>query len=358
MNLTNLRRIVLAADVLALAAAGTAAWFALDAKPLAARDWQKIFPSKAASSSSQAIDEPMAKDRYTSACAYPQGDKPVPIVQAPTEAPKPVDDFLTKYKLNGIFLGSRLDSSFAQLVLAKEANPTAFTVGLGERIPAEIGTMAEHPPLTPWRLNELREATWDAAKKQAYPGAAVFVHIDTMEKKVLEIMAGNPTNILDSKEPPASGPGIGVARTTGPTKDQPFRGQRVQTKSENEVEWIMSEEEVEFLGVHSGDQAGRVSIVESKDASGKPDGFVLKGVPADSRAHDVGFRQDDKIISVNDEKVSSTTDAMAKGKKQYEGGKSVFQLKVLRKGKEMTFTFHAPKKKARGEGGGRGRSGD
>jgi len=344
MTLTTLRRLVLVADALGLAVAGGAAWFSLKAVPVAAKDWPKIFPVRPVQLADLQAAGPGAKEQYTASVNYPQGDKPVPVVAGTAEVVKPVDDFLTKYRLNGIFLGSTLDSSFAQLQTGPKESPMSFTVGLGGQIPAEIGTGQDSPPLTPWRLNELREAEWDAATKQVLPCAAIFIHNETFEKKTLEMVAGNPTPTLQAKEAPP-GPGIGVSRPPGPRKDLPFRGRRIQTTNPNEIAWEFSEEEVDFLETWSADQTSRVSIVESKDADGKPDGFTLKGVPKDSRAADIGFQSEDKVISVNNEKVSSTADAMAKGKKQFEGGTTVFQLKVLRKGKEMIFTIHAPPKK-------------
>ncbi len=345
MNLTNLRRLVLAADVAALAAAGAAAWYSLQAAPVAARDWARLFPVRAAQPADLQSAGPGPKEQYTAAVTYAQGDKPAPVVAGPAAEVVKVDDFLTKYRLNGIFLGSDIDSSFAQLQTGPKESAITFSVGLGGQIPADLSTTQDPPPFTPWRLNELREAAWDPAAKRFLPCAAVFIHNETFERKVLEMIAGNPPDLQNKEAPP--GPGIGVARPAGPRKDLPFRGRRILTDNPDEVAWEVSEEEAEFIATWSSDQASRISIVESKDAAGNPDGFVLKGVPADSRAHDVGFRQEDKVISVNNEKVSSTADAMAKGKKQFEGGTTVFQLKVLRKGKEMSFTFHAPKKKNR-----------
>jgi hypothetical protein len=345
MNLTNLRRLVLLLDVAALAGAGAAAWFSVKAAPAAAKDWQKLFPVRTVPSADLQASGPGPKEQYVASISYPQGDKPAPVVAAAAGPVVVVDDFLTKYKLNGLYVGATIKSSYAQLQFVQGGAPVTFTVGLGCQIPAEIGTAQEFPPLTPWRLNELVETPWDPKSKQPTKCAAVFIHNETGERKVLEMDAGNPI-VLQAPEAP-SGAGIGTLRQSGPDRKQPFRGRQIQTGSPDRIEWEVAEEELDYLEVWSSDQVSRISAVEAKDDSGAPDGFVLKGVPADTRAYEVGFRQEDKIISVNDEKVSSTADAMAKGKKQFDGGTTVFQLKVLRKGREMTWTFHAPKKKAK-----------
>src|SRR5688500_10814196 len=115
MNLTNLRRLVLAADVAALAAAGAAAWYSLQAAPVAPKDWTKLFPVRTAQPADMTASTPAPKEQYTGAVNYAQGDKPVVVAAGPAAEVVKVDDFLTRYRLNGIFLGWDIGSSYAQL---------------------------------------------------------------------------------------------------------------------------------------------------------------------------------------------------------------------------------------------------
>ena len=146
------------------------------------------------------------------------------------------------------------------------------------------------------------------------------------------------------------GAGIGEERPAGgpPEKDRPFRAVlKSRDAARGVVEWELPETEAEWIEFHAEDQASKISTVPAKDAEGRPDGFVLKAVAKDSRAAEYGFKAEDRVIAVNSERVNSTEQAVAVGKRQYEGGTSTFSVKVLRAGKEMNFTFHAPKKKAK-----------
>ena len=53
------------------------------------------------------------------------------------------------------------------------------------------------------------------------------------------------------------------------------------------------------------------------------------------------------MISVNGEKVNSTENAIAVGKRQHEAGTQSFKIEIERAGKVITKTYHAPKKKAK-----------
>jgi hypothetical protein len=345
MNLTNLRRLVLVADVAALAAAGAAGWYSFQTAPAVAKDWAKIFPVRQAQTSVLQGQEVLPKEEYTASITFAQGEKPVEV--KPSDAPPPVkvDPFREKYRLHSIFKGPTMSTSFVQLADGPGSTATIFSVGLGGRIPAEPGAIKFPVPVTSWRLNELRvpEGT-DPKTKQPLPCAAVFVNVETEEQQVLEMVPGNNIE-LENPETQKGGQMIGVPRPPGPTLGQTFQGVKVKAANAGDVAWEIGEEELEYLDVFGAEEAKKISTVESKDGEGNPDGFTLKGVPAGSRAADVGFKAEDKVISVNDEKVTSTADAMSKGKKQYEVGKTSFEIKVLRQGKEVNFMFHAPPKK-------------
>jgi len=344
MNLTNLRRLVLVADVAALAVAGAAGWYSFQVAPAVARDWAKIFPVRQAQTSVLQGQEVLPKEEYTASITFPQGDKPVEVKASDAPPPPPVDQFKEKYRLHSIFKGPTMDTSFAQLSTGQGSAAIVFSVGLGSQIPSEPGALLDPVPVTPWRLNELRVPEGsDPKTKLRLPCAAVFVNVQTEEQQVLEMVVGNFAfpDITEIQK----GPMVGKERPAGPSAGQGFRGVKIHNADPAVREWQLAEEELEYLDVFGSEEAKKVATVESKDAAGNPDGFTLKGVPAGSRAAEVGFKSEDKVISVNSEKVTSTADAMSKGKKQYEVGKTSFEIKVLRQGKEVNFMFHAPPKK-------------
>jgi hypothetical protein len=341
MTLTALRRVVMAANGLAILAAGAAAWFSLRAEPAAARDWPKIFPAKRTDAGTNEVTGPGPKDEYTASLSWPQGPKPVPVDDTPKAPPPPVDLFKSKYKLNGVFLGRPdLAPSFAQLTAEGVDRP--FSVKVGERIQQDPTALQVDPVLTPWLLVDVRE--WDGRGPKS-PCAADFLNIQTGDKQTLEMIAGN---VVSLDNPPSKDiPPFGSVDPSGkPPRGQQIRAKPVRLDPANGVlEWNIEDAEVDYLDAWGDDQAREISAVTSKDAEGRPDGFILKAVKPGSRAEAYGFKPEDKIISVNGEKVVSTENAVATGKKQYEGGAKTFQVKALRAGKEMNFTFHAPEKK-------------
>lgn len=341
MTLTALRRTVLAANVLAVLAAGAAGWYSLSAKPAAARDWPKVFPTKKSDGASSELARPEPKDQYTAAVDWPQGPKPVPVDNTPKPPPAPVDLFKSKYKLNGVFVGLP-DRTPSYVQLTAEGVDRPFSVRLGEQIKVDPTANLNEPPYTPWLLVEVY--AWSGQGKEE-PCRAVFQNIQTYEKQTLEMKAGNVVS-LDNPNP-IDRPPIGIEDPSGkPPRSQSVRARPVRMDPTAGVfEWEFEDLEMEYLDAWSEDQAAMISTVPSKDAAGNPDGFVLKAVKAGSRAEAYGFKAEDKIISVNGEMVTSTPDAVSKGKKQYEGGAKTFQIKALRAGKEMNFTFHAPEKK-------------
>jgi hypothetical protein len=340
MTLTALRRTVLAANVLAVLAAGAAGWFSLSAKPAAARDWPKVFPTKKTDGAANEVSRPEPKDQYTAAIDWPQGPKPVPVDNTPKVAAPPPNPF-SKYKLNGVFVGLP-DKTPSYVQLTAEGVDRPFSVRLGEQIKVDPTANLNDPPYTPWLLVEVY--AWDGKGKEE-PCRAVFQNIQTYAKETLEMKAANVPP-LDNPNP-IERPPIGILDPSGkPPRSQSVRARPVRMDpAAGVIEWEMEEPELDYLDAWSEDQASMISAVSTKDAQGNPDGFVLKSVKAGSRAEAYGFKAEDKIISVNGEQVTSTTDAVAKGKKQYEGGTKTFQIKALRAGKEMNFTFHAPEKK-------------
>jgi hypothetical protein len=339
MTLTALRRIVLACDLAALLAAGASGWYSFQATPAEARDWQKLFPVKSSATSDVQDLGPGPKEEYTASITWPQGERPVEVKPDNTPPPPKVDPFKTKYHLNGVFLGRYPFNSFVQLTA--EGVDRAFSVGVGERIAQDPTALQSPPQLTPWRLNSVRAGGWDA-KGLPLPCVAVFQNMETFQEQTLDMIAGNAValdNPNDEKKP-----GIGQEDPSGKRpKDQPMRAVPIRIDvAAGVVEWEVPDSEIEWLGDWGEDQAHSISIVESKDSAGRPDGFTLKAVAPGSRAAEYGFKPEDKVISVNSQPVSSVTDAIAKGKQQYDNGANVFQIKALRAGKEVNFTFHAP----------------
>lgn len=344
MTLTNLRRAVLAATVLSLAGAGGAAWFSLqaEASPRPQEEWPKLFPVKPSGASDVGPPGPGPLPEYLGPAGWPQGDKPVKVDPAARPVEKPPDPFEKKYRLNGVFVGSSPVDSLAQLTA--EGIPLAFSLWVGERIPEAPGVRGS--ALTPWRLDEVHLGSGSR------PARVLFRHVDTGEEKTREVVVGAPPSL-------APGPGSGGTADLGgvsvtiagvPPKDQPPRAVLLRAdRAKGEYEWEIPESEGDWFGAWGDEEASRIDVVPAKDAAGNPDGFVIKGLRPDSRAKHLGFQAEDRVISVNGERVSSTEDAISRGRRQYDSGTSTFTVVAVRSGKELKFTFHAPKKK----GGGR-----
>ncbi len=345
MTLTALRRIVLACDAAALLAAGACGWYALQATAAEARDWQKLFPVKSSATSDIQDVGPGPKDEYTASITWAQGEKPVEVKPDNKPAPPPVDPFKTTYHLNGVFLGRSPFNSYVQLTAA--GIDRAFSVGVGERIPVDPAPPPGSPlQFTLWRLNSVRAGGYDAAG-QPLPCLAVFKNMETLQEQTLDMIAGNAVALDNPGDRNPIKPFLENPSGKRP-KDQPMRAVFLRNDiAAGVVEIEVPDTEVEWLGDWGGEEAKLISAVESKDASGKSDGFTLKSIQPGSRAAEYGFKPEDKVISVNSQPVSSVADAVAKGKQQYESGANIFQVKALRAGKEVNFTFHAPPKKQR-----------
>jgi len=348
MTLTTLRRLVLAGNAAALLAAGAAAWHSLqvDSSPRDPKEWQKLFPVKTRSDALE-TKSPGGLDLYVGAATWPQGEKPLPKTEEkPEDRAPPPDPFKTKYTLCTVFSaeGGNPFDSFAQLRMKGDERP--FSVRVGDLIPTDPWLW--NSPPTEWRLNDVFVAK-APDKDRNSPGRqvqAIFRHVSKDEVQILEssvILPRDLPSALDIREGTLPGQEEGVAGR--PSKDQPIRIRLVsEDKDTGDVTWEVADGEVEWLGFYADDEVAQISAVPSKDAAGNPDGFTLKAVPRGSRAAQMGFIAEDKVIAVNGTPVSSTENAISVGKQQYEGGKSTFVVKVLRAGRERNYTFKATKK--------------
>ena len=341
MTLTALRRTVLAANAVALFGAGASAWHSLRtvAKPKPADHWTQKFPARPPGSVETAAVGPESVGVYLDAVKWPQGEKPRPKPKDDTPPPPPPDPFKTRYRLRGVFVAEDIFQSYA-LLLDKDAK---VTVWVGRQIPLEPWRLDS--PLAPWRLDDLSLAT---AK---VPCRAVFHNTESGEEGVLE--GDSPGESFSFEGRPAGAPGGGAAgagpfgRGGGDGAAAPAAiGRQVRNDpARGVVEWEISEEGLDWMDLHSDDELRNVAAVSGKDGDGNPDGLVLKAVPAKSRLYELGFRAEDRVVSVNDTPVSSTAQAVDVGKKQYEGGTSTFIVKVDRGGKILNFTFKPPRRK-------------
>jgi hypothetical protein len=356
MNLGTLRRLVLLGNAVALAAAGWAAWDSLQEKP-APRDekeWPRLFPVKKSESTDFASLGPGPRDGYAAAVSWPQGDKPVPKAETTTVEEKRPDPFQTTYKLAGLFFaeGPEVPPYNTFVLLNKAGADRSFAVQVGTRIPEEPTANLKNKVYTPWLLlgAELARDKEGPEGRRVLesPTRAKFVNVETNEEQVLTLEPGE-IPVLSNPAAAATGPEIGTPAADGRLPPgQAMTARRLKYDLvQGVVEWEVAEQEIEWLGDYSDAEAKSVATVESRGPDGKPDGFVLKSIKPGSRADQYGFKPEDKIIAVNEEKVTSTADAVSKGKAQYETGRTTFQIKALRAGKEMNFTFHAPKKKGR-----------
>jgi len=348
MNLTALRRLVWAADAAALLAAGGAAWYAIgaDAAPRDREEWVKLFPTRK-SDSSKLVNEPGPYEIYKLAATWDQGPKAVKVEATagpvgPVAPPDPLQD---------VTLVSVVQSTDGMLhssaTLRKDK--TTFSMRVGECIPLDPNEPKS--ARGPWRLDEVRAASYDPATDRTTPSEALFHHVETLEtalRKSESISGGSADLGGHAGAAAAAGDGpIEHADADGvPRKDQAPVLRLVRAdKEKGEYEYELPEREVNWLTHHAADEAKSIATTPVSEAEGG--GFRLKSVPASSRLAASGLKAEDRVIAVNGEKVASTEQAIAVGKKQYEGGTGTFTIKVERAGKVMNFTFHAPRKKAR-----------
>jgi hypothetical protein len=344
MNLTFLRRLVVVANLVALGFSGWAGWATVRDRPRPRdeKEWPRLFPVKPAVQAGLEQGGPAPKDEYTGAIRYAEGEKPVKAGPE-AAAPPPPDPFKTKYRLTWVIESdrSRMDST-AQIQVAGSPTDRPFSVRVGTRLPED--PFSDKSALTPWRLDDVSSGGKDPEGKSILPSRAVFHHVETGEEQVLEsavqmgsLQSGMPTGPGDGG-PVLPGPFRNAGGGAGPSPDQPPQFRLVNRDPAN-PEWEVSDDELDWLGVYSDEEAKKIATLSGSD------GITVKAVPKGSRAEAVGLKAEDRIISVNDEKVSSVEQAVSVGKRQYDGGTNTFSVKVLRAGKEHNFTFHAPKKK-------------
>jgi hypothetical protein len=346
MNLTTLRRLVLVGNIAAFGAAGAAAWHAFDSRPVPRdeKEWPKIFPVKPTATLDANNGLP-PQPEFIAAVNWSQGEKPKPVTpDEKIDVPK-VDPFKSKYRLNCVFVAEQKQESYAQLALTASGS-AGFSVRVGEKIPEDPADRGS-PKCTPWRLEDVTAASAEGSGKST----ARFLNVDTEEEIVLELVTGMPGgSFVGTKTPTGGGDARQwqTARADGrPDENQPSRVIRLRAdKVKGEYEFEFPDEEWDWLGEYGEKEIGKFATVAYKDGSGNPDGFTLKSVPPGSRLADLGFKAEDRVISVNGEKVNTTEQAVSVGKRQYEGGKNTFALKFLRAGKEVNYTFHAKKKKS------------
>ena len=332
MTLTLLRRLVLAGACASLLAAGGAAWYSTHAEAATRtkEEWDKLFPVKSPGGADAGQNTVRPITEYTAAAGWVQGEKPKkdtgPVVKAP-----PPDPF--QYRLVSALVGRTKLESCAQIQCTNPAGPS-FTLGVGEQVPADPGGPGKE--VREWRLNDLTSA--DAKN----PARAVFTNLETGEERVLTVEIGALVSIFGSPDANAAGTTPGVTRGEA-GKVSPDQKPRYIPLREDKVngvfEYEIPDDEAAFLGDYGDREASKVDVLPDKD------GFIIKGMAPDSRARSMGFQKEDRVVSVNGEKVASTEQALGVGRRQYDGGTGTFVVKILRSGKEMNFTFHAPKKK-------------
>jgi hypothetical protein len=222
----------------------------------------------------------------------------------------------------------------------------SFTLHVGERI-LQSPNDSKSPP-GPWRLDAVKCTSGDPSiPGSAFTAAAVFHHIEDGREAVKTMEAASESTLPPPDGPPGDDSIFRRRDALGrPERNKPPRLALVRSDpATNTVEFVIPEEEVEWLEAWAGDEAKGVAAVPVKDENGNPDGFQIKSVAKGSRLEAAGFKAEDRVVSVNNEKVASTEQAIAVGKRQYDEGRSTFSVKAIRNGKEMNFTFHAPKKK-------------
>jgi hypothetical protein len=346
MNLSTLRRLVWCAGGAALLAAGGAAAYALDVDATARdeKEWVKLFPVRK-TDASKLVREPGPKDEYSLAASWPQGPMPVKVENAGPAAPPPPPDPLQDVVLLSVSVssGGMLQSS---ATLSKDKR--TFSMMVGECIPLDANSGESNVPRGPWRLDEVRAGYFDAAKNATVPDVAIFHHIDTMEEAIRRSESAS-TSILGVAGGAGAG-GDGPFRVAdGDGKPRPEQAPVMRLvrydKEKGVEEWELLEGEVEWLTAYASDEAKKISATPVSAEEGG--GFRLQTVPAGSRLAASGFKAQDRVISVNGEKVNSTENAIAVGKRQHESGTQTFKVEIERAGKVITKTYHAPKKKAK-----------
>ncbi len=339
MNLTALRRVVLAGNAVAL---GLAAWSTHGVlwavEPLKERDWAALFPAKPANSAEvvAATKDPLAD--YLKDAGWPQGEKPKPPEPvAENTGPPPPPPLAQKYALRTVWEGATLFSSFAQLGRNGDANAMGISVRVGSVIvgpdpkadPTDADWLLDNVSLKPDGKVTATFRNLKSGERVTLEGAGM---VATSEFKIAGAAPGGRDLQEAGGAPPAAAPRP-VARLV---RSDPVRGT---------WEWELPQEDADWFGGNLDDEAKKISTQVAKGADGQPDGIILKAVPASSRLSEFGFQGEDRVISVNDEKVNSVDHAIEVGKRQYEDGKGTFIVKVDRAGKILNFTFRAPPKK-------------
>lgn len=329
MTLTALRRVVLVGNFLAFGLAGWTAWAAFGpSRPeLEARDWTKRFPTRPSGPELENKGPGPWQEEFKPVLEWKQGDKPVPPPPPDTTPKAPViPPFKTKYSLVTVFIGPDLLSSTAQIL---KAGKDTISLWVRQPIPGDVE----------WSLDNV---FLDGIRMEA-----TFVNGKTGERHKLESgglgSSGslvNPTGGggggSDSKDD-GFPKGIDTARPDVP-RPVPIRADPVR----GVYEWELPPGETDWWGANMDDEVKKIATRNATEAEGG--GVILKAVPQSSRLAEFGMKAEDRVISVNDEKVTSTDQAVSVGKRQYEAGTSTFVVKVDRAGKIMNFTFRAKKK--------------
>ena len=336
MTLTLLRRLVLAGSGLSFLGAGAAAWFSLQSLPAARsqESWMEYFPVKKTGGGDGPEQRPAPVTEYLEVIKWPQGDKPVVKVEN-TNLPPPKVDTL-QYKLTGVFVGESPLDSLAQIQGSSPPGP-AFSLRVGEQVPADPG--APLGPVLDWRLEGVKLG---GAK---IPASALFRNLETGEERSLtaEISSGGADLLTAAGSGRGGGTDIGKPSPEG-RSDPNLKPRYIPLPAETDAAkgnfaFEIPEEEAAFLQDYSAEEAKKVDVIASED------GLIIKGLAPDSRAKSMGLKVEDRVIAVNGEKVTGTDQALGVGRRQYDSGTSTFIIKVLRAGKEMNFTYKAPKKK-------------
>jgi hypothetical protein len=336
LTLTVLRRLTWVGNGLALVAAGAAGWVALRDRPAPrpAETWTKAFPYKTAVANQAERNTPTALSEYSNAAAWPQGNPPPP--PKVDDGPKlpPPDPFTVEHKLRCVMFMAPDDmDSYAVL---QKGTGRLFAVRIGEMVP--VDPYSADSAGTDWQLIALGSgANPDARPRQ---NEARFQNVKSQETVTLTV----ESNSIPGSTPggPTASPGKGGINSVPPNAGAKLlRGARpLRLDAEKgEFEYEILGEEFSLLGMDADAEMRQLSTVPSPQG-----GFQVKVVP--SRMQELGFQQEDRVISVNGAPVSTPTQALDVGKKQYDTGTNTFIVKVERSGKIRNYTFRAPKRRA------------